>query len=236
MMSCESLKFRRRAFGYSGHSVFEWAESLEEFERSVYRGDLFEFSIAEFSLHQMFLKKLRAMNILDFQRSERTTQAFVDDVVLPYLEIAEGTSFERQLEFASYLRVHWNVDKAALDSCEAAFVSLKWLMKKQSNLQLDYLLHQGFDYVEMFYDLYWLELPSEFSGVLVRPAFNARSLYERYMSERSPWLKFLKGYLIVDLVDGRDLDMSEGDLFAVKKMVQENADALSHWTGRTMRS
>jgi hypothetical protein len=220
------------SFSFHGDSICEWASRIDQIETTVHYGDEFELSIRDFTLTPALLSKLRCLNVADFEIAEKPNAEFRKQVIIPLLNSGDDRRYLPNDTLICFLKREWSLTEAEIESAGDAFVSIKWLMSKQSHQTLNSRLHQAFDYIQLFYDIYSLEC----NETLI-PQQNVTSeqflgLFERYHKEANPWIRFAMGYVFTDLLEGRSLSLDDASRSQVSAINRDYAHSITRWTGR----
>jgi hypothetical protein len=219
-------------FNYKGNSIAEWAAMLEEFERSIHYGDRFNFSVNEIALKPSLLHTLRCISVGDFERCERMNVEFQQEVVFPLITIKEQTVYKSSERFNDFLIRSKGVSQIAIESAGDAFVSIKWLMNKQSEQTLNERLLQASDYIDLFYDPITLDLSTDYVANLGLISSEFDGLFGRYMKQKNPWLRFCIGGVVIDFLEGRSFVFDSNAKSKVEFIRKDVSRALAKWSRR----
>jgi hypothetical protein len=220
-------------FVFLGDSFADWANSLTEFEQTVTPGDGFAFSVGSIRLGGEFLRRLRCLNLADFEAAERPSELFRSKVVLPLLTPEEQASISPRESLLPFFRRSWNLSETEVEAASEIFVLLRWLMRKQTGQSLNSRLHQAFDFVALFYDIYSLEASESLLQSKEPLEDQLTGLLGRYHRESNQWVRFAMGYVLVDFIGDR---MHEGQIkIQVEEAFSDYAQLLARWTGRIWR-
>ena len=217
---------------FDGDTFVGWAKRLDELDRAITPGDEFAFSVKNVRISEEFLRRLRCLNLADFEVAERATGEFRHAVVLPLLRQNERANISSREPLQSFFRRTWMLSDAEVEAASEIFVTLGWLMQKQTGQTVNNRLHQAFDFVALFYDIYSLE----YSDPLVQAQKPVREqlagLFDRYHQETNEWVRFGMGYVLVDFIGDR-MDLFEVELKSqVEEVFVDYAQLLKKWTGR----
>jgi hypothetical protein len=235
-MDTDLKTLRRAAFEYGGSSLTEWGHLIEEFDWSVHYGDSFAFSFDECCYTEELLRKIRLISLASFETSEGFTAALRTEVIVPLLgNCPTGESFALNCRAGDWLQSYAAIPLEEQNGGEAGLVSLRCLIEKQSTKRLNALLHQAFDLVALFHDIYYLDceeaflepdrlVPTEFAG-----------LFERYSAQSTAWVKFAMAYVLVDLLEGRETLLGDDMRSCIQNIFDDYRATLARWTGKIIR-
>lgn len=220
------------ALNYHGLSFVEWASKLNSLERSILPGEDFKISILSIHLQQEFLRRLRCLNLADFEKAERPNTTFRTTVVYPLLNPDERNNYRPSDTLYTFLLRAWKLTDVDADAASDIFVTLRNLLRKQSGQTTNKRFHQAFDFVQLFYDIYSIE----FSDVLFesREPFEVQfsGLFERYLKEDNDWVRFALGYVLVDFCGDRKLTLERATRIEIDRVFADYSVLLTKWTGR----
>ena len=219
-------------FVFLGNSFAEWANRLNEFEQTVTLGDSFAFSVESIQLDGEFLRRLRCLNLADFETAERPSELFRSEVVLPLLTPGEQATISPQESLLPFFRRSWKLSETEVNAASEIFVLLRWLMKKQTGQSVNSRLHQAFDFVALFYDIYSLEGSEKLLQSKGLPEEQLAGLFSRYHRESNEWARFAMGYVLVDFIGDRIHFFDEQIKTQVEETFSDYAHLLAKWTGR----
>jgi hypothetical protein len=171
--------------------------------------------------------------LAEFEVAERPTELFRSEVVFPLLTPDEQATISPRESLRTFFIRSWKLSDAETEAASEIFVLFRWLMGKQTGQSVNNRLHQAFDFVALFYDIYYLEYSENL--LKAKESFDEQfvGLFERYYRESNGWVRFAMGYVVVDFFEDR-IHMLDGELkIQVEGLLADYAQLLKKWTGRT---
>ena len=219
------------ALTYLGKSFTEWSGKVDELEESISMDDGFTFSMASIKLDADFLRRLRCLAVAFFEASERPTKDFRTLVVLPLLKPEEQTNISDGETSLAFFQRFWPLSAGEVAAASNIFVGFHILMTKQKTLSVNARLHQAFDFVALFYNVYTVDWTDNLKLTTETSTVNFAGLFDRFHLEKNDWIKFLMGYVLFDFVADR---MQLLDVYVKNEMEIVFTDYLKLcklWTG-----